>query len=440
MADNPKISWAHATWQVTHGCEKIATGCRGCYAIRDVHRMAHNPSLKISEPRKGLVHKLLAPHPDSATKFKPSLDWTGVVRTAPENLSQPLRWKKGRRIFVNSNSDLFHKDVPFEFIAAVWGVIAACPQHRFMVLTKRIDRAREFFEWFYRDYEAIWRAHVALIRYLPDSDFDPEWVMDEDEPRKPGDVATYATLESVDWDSPLPNVELYVSGSTQADVDANVPVLLDCPAAFRGLSLEPQVERVDLRSVPQKCPSCGEWAMRSEMADDESYWDRDHCRACGVTWMTEPALDAHADEDRPFPALDIILQGGESGPNARPFDIAWARYTRDQCRAAGVMYHLKQLGARPYQLVEDFTDDGTCQRCGGNGEIVTCPDDMCYGQEECIHGDGYSTCPECGGSGEVDRLMREPLKLNHRDGADPAEWPEDLQGCRDLPGQEVSRA
>lgn len=396
MADKTKISWADATWQVTHGCEKIATGCRGCYAIRDVHRMAHNPNPKTSEPRKGLVHKL-APHPDSATKFEPFLDWTGVVRTAPENLSQPLRWKKGRRIFVNSNSDLFHKDVPFEFIAAVWGVMAATPWHRYMVLTKRIDRAREFFKWMVSieafDGSAIpplvWASELAWHTYEVGSTEKDIRVL-EDAPKN----TSY----------PLPNVELYVSGATQADVDANVAILLDCPAAFRGLSLEPQVERVDLEQVrdADRFPDLAHFdVLRGRMIHEDD----------GFQWTKEPNR------------LDIILQGGESGPNARPFDIAWARYTRDQCRAAGVLYHLKQLGARPRLPYYDENDDR---------EIALSRPHTVYENGE-VWSEHWQPDATPGAT-----LIE--WKPNHRAGAAPAEWPEDLQGCQDLPGMEVARA
>ena len=139
------IEWTDTTWQVTHGCKKIAAGCANCYAIRDAHRMAGHPNPKISGPRKGLT-KVWRADEVSATKFRPVIDWTGVVRTAPENLDKPLRWKKPRRIFVNSNSDLYHPDVPFEYIAAVYGVMAACPQHTFQVLTKRPERMLEFMQ------------------------------------------------------------------------------------------------------------------------------------------------------------------------------------------------------------------------------------------------------------------------------------------------------
>lgn len=123
--------------------------------------------------------------------------------------------------------------------------------------------------------------------------------------------------------------------------------------------------------------------------------------------------------------------------NARPCDVAWIRSIVEQCKAAGVPCFTKQLGAAPYEMVENYAcDDDTCQHCGGRGEIVTCFDDLCHGQEECIHGDGYSTCPDCGGCGHEDTRIREPLNLKDRKGANPSEWPADLR-VREFP--EVAR-
>jgi protein gp37 len=106
------------------GCSRVSEGCQHCYAERVAARFS-GPG----KPYEGLakIGRGTGGHPK----------WTGVVRMVPEHLADPLRWKKPRRIFVNSMSDLFHEKLTNEEIAAVFGVMAAAPQHTFQVLTKR---------------------------------------------------------------------------------------------------------------------------------------------------------------------------------------------------------------------------------------------------------------------------------------------------------------
>src|SRR3990167_9509204 len=96
------ISWTDVVWNPTVGCAKIATGCEHCYAVP----MAARLDAMGQQPYKGLT----------ARHGNGMLDWTGVVRTLPERLDLPLRWKKPRRVFVNSMSDLFHEIVSSEFL------------------------------------------------------------------------------------------------------------------------------------------------------------------------------------------------------------------------------------------------------------------------------------------------------------------------------------
>jgi protein gp37 len=108
------------------GCRRVSPGCENCYAEKVAHRFS-GPG----KPFEGLTTERGR--------------WNGSIRLVPEKLGEPLRWRKPRRVFVNSMSDLFHEDVPFEFIAAVFGVMAACPQHTFQILTKRAERMLEWF-------------------------------------------------------------------------------------------------------------------------------------------------------------------------------------------------------------------------------------------------------------------------------------------------------
>lgn len=351
------IEWTDETWQVTHGCSKVAAGCANCYAIQDAHRMAGNPNPKISGPRQGLTKRVtLGGHPDRPVR---RTEWTGVVRTAPENLGIHLRWKKPRKIFVNSNSDLFHEDVPFEYIAAVFGVMAACPQHTFQVLTKRPERALEFFEWCRTGDVPVQRCIRLATRISPN------------------ETRAFHTMMRCLFDAPpewpLPNVEFGVSLSDQPTADKNVPLVLRIPAAVRFVSAEPLLGPVDLTCVrdPSRFPGC-------------MYLDalRGH--------------EVHEDDGNQYVQkgkLDWVIVGGESGPGARPCDVAWIRSIVQQCKAASARVFVKQLGAAPIERV-----------LGGTDVPLT--------------------------------LRPVPLGLTDRKGGDPEEWPADLR-VREFP--EVTR-
>lgn len=118
MADRSASEWTDATWNPVTGCSKVSPGCAHCYAARFAERFRGVPG-----------------HP-----FECGFDL--VLR--PERLGQPLAWRRPRRIFVNSMSDLFHRDVPDDFIAAVFATMERAPWHVFQVLTKRSARMRRF--------------------------------------------------------------------------------------------------------------------------------------------------------------------------------------------------------------------------------------------------------------------------------------------------------
>jgi protein gp37 len=124
MADT-SIEWTDATWNPVAGCTVISPGCTNCYAMRMAARL---DAMGVKKYR-GLTRK----------SGKRAV-WTGKVRLDRAALSIPAGWKKPRRIFVNSMSDLFHDAVPEEFVAAVWRAMQATPQHTYQILTKRPDR------------------------------------------------------------------------------------------------------------------------------------------------------------------------------------------------------------------------------------------------------------------------------------------------------------
>lgn len=122
------IEWTDATWNPVAGCLVISPGCTNCYAMRMAARLE-----AMGVPKyEGLTRK-------SGQRYV----WTGKVRLDEASLDIPLKWKKPRKIFVNSMSDLFHADVPPEFVARVWSVMERTPQHTYQILTKRPERMRE---------------------------------------------------------------------------------------------------------------------------------------------------------------------------------------------------------------------------------------------------------------------------------------------------------
>lgn len=122
------IEWTDATWNPVAGCLIITPGCTNCYAMRMAARLEAMGVPKYA----GLTRK-------SGNRYI----WTGKVRLDEASLETPLKWRKPRKIFVNSMSDLFHDDVPAEFIARVWDVMQRTPQHTYQILTKRPERMRE---------------------------------------------------------------------------------------------------------------------------------------------------------------------------------------------------------------------------------------------------------------------------------------------------------
>ena len=191
MSDKSGIEWTDATWNPTVGCTKVSAGCDHCYA-------------------ETLVNRFAGTSPAFPTTFD-------IVNLRSDRfLTQPLRWRKPRRIFVNSLSDLFHKDVPDDFIARVFAVMAACPEHTFQLLTKRHGRMRSLLSS--EEFPPAVLAHWVGGGWTP---LDPNW-----------------------W--PLPNLWLGVSAEDQDAADLRIPALLDTPAAVRWVSAEPLLGPIDL--------------------------------------------------------------------------------------------------------------------------------------------------------------------------------------------------
>lgn len=274
MADNTKIEWTDATWNPVNGCSLASPGCTNCYAMKQAHRVPQ---------RRGLTRHTSG-----------GMVWTGEVRFDEAKLTQPLHWKRPRRIFVCAHGDLFHDAVPDEWIDRVFAVMALCPQHTFQVLTKRSARMLEYAR----------RAQPCGEHWL----------------------AGHDGTAGVIW--PLPNVWLGVSVEDQTRADERIPDLLATPAAVRWISAEPLLGPVDLT------------VYRDDQLIEALTGDRQD----GVIMRADFSLVGINSKFSNGPKIDWVVVGGESGPGARPMHPDWARTLRDQCAAAGVPFFFKQWG------------------------------------------------------------------------------------------------
>lgn len=257
------IEWTGETWNPVRGCVKVSPGCKHCYAETFAERW------------RGVEG-----HPYEQG-FDPML--------VPHKLGEPLTWKKPANVFVNSMSDLFGEFVPYRYIAAVFGVMAAAHWHTFQVLTKRAERLPRWFEWMVaQDFAATdddgtkGRLHACWEALLHEATHHPR-----------GDSGPIHTKHAADpvgpW--PLPNVHLGVSVEDRKHGLPRIDHLRRAPAALRFLSIEPLLE--DLGEID----------------------------LTGIGW---------------------VIAGAESGRRNRPMEDDWVRSIRDQCTAAGVPFFFKQ--------------------------------------------------------------------------------------------------
>lgn len=130
MSGTSEIEWTDVTWNPVAGCNVASSGCTNCYAMRMAARLQ-----AMGHPK----------YEGTTRKSGKRTVWTGRVNVDASTLRDPVNWKRGKRIFVNSMSDLFHEDVPTAFIRSVWATMGQCPQHQFQVLTKRPERMAAMF-------------------------------------------------------------------------------------------------------------------------------------------------------------------------------------------------------------------------------------------------------------------------------------------------------
>jgi protein gp37 len=162
MGDNSKIEWTDTTWNPILGCTKVSAGCKNCYAMRVVHRLASNPNPKIADANAGLT-KMTSRGPE----------WTGTARLIPERLDQPLRWKRPRMIFVNSLSDIGHEDLGRLTPRRIVDVMRKAPQHTYQVLSKRAERLKDIIADTDGDLPHIWWGVTVEDQAAAASRLDP---------------------------------------------------------------------------------------------------------------------------------------------------------------------------------------------------------------------------------------------------------------------------
>lgn len=329
MGESTGIAWCDMTWNPWRGCTKVDRGCTNCYAEVMSKR---NPA---------------------------TLGVWGVNGSRAVGVESywrlPLKWNRETdrmtathrpRVFCGSLMDWL-EDRP-ELIplrARLLATIAATPNLDWLLLSKRPEG---------------WADRIKEILTTAWSE------------QGEGGWSRQATVAAASWRSgtPPPNVWMLTSVNDQASADLRIPQLLQIPARVHGVSYEPATGPVDFR--PWVTDPCDCMVPEFEGAGQHA----PRCKTFLVPW-----------------GLDWVIVGGESGPHARPFDVAWARSTIAQCRSAGVACFVKQLGAFPFRVEPGDKDF--------------------YGHPE-----------------EADR--DEPIRLKNKKGGDMAEWSEDLR-VREFP-------
>lgn len=285
---NP-IGWCDKTWNPMTGCTPVSEACEHCYAERMAGRnlpVTRCPACK----GEGRVH-ILGVYDEPTNDPCPRCSGTGNVGFTPtfhpDRLDKPLHWRKPRRVFVCSMSDLFHEAFTDEQRDAVLARIIGSPQHTFMLLTKRPEAARAYLG---DEHERCAMLLANWHHLIPDG-HNP-------------------------W--PLRNLWLGVTAENQARADERIPILLDTPAVVRFVSVEPMLSAVDLAEY-----LCPPWCR--QIVNEEH--------------GTGPCPDPCSDK------LSWVICGGENGPGSRPMQPAWAIDLRRQCKSAGVPFWFKGVGS-----------------------------------------------------------------------------------------------
>lgn len=299
MSGKTGIQWTDETRNVATGCDRVKkangqSGCDNCYAFA-WHDRIYAQHIKGQRPTAPKQYHV----PFSASYKRPGTDQPQGVQLLPERLNELLHLRTPRKVFLGSMTDMFHASIPDEYLVDVFGVLAATPHITYQILTKRPQRMQQFITSV--DQTAIKVAAMHRLQALP--------------PRIRS--RHFPKLAKV-WQWPLPNVWLGTSVEDQEAADERIPLLLETPAAVRFLSCEPLLGPVDITG-------CG--------GPHEYLYPKWIKREHGTV------LDGWTER-----LLHWVIVGGESGPRARPMDLAWAENLIEQCQTAGVAPFVKQLG------------------------------------------------------------------------------------------------
>lgn len=256
-----KIEWTERTYNFLSGCNKVSPGCLYCYAER------------------------LFPRVYPGRRF---ID----LEVHEKRLLQPMSVKKASMFFVNSMSDTFHSDVPFEILDKAFAVMALSGRHKFQVLTKRHKRMQAY----------IGRLAKSIAPL-------------EKAARDMGYTFNHEGISFLKW--PIPNIWLGVSVENQRTANERVPVLLKTDAAIRFVSYEPALEYVDFHHLN---------------------FDREV--EVDALNGTHGVIRPHGGKNN---KIDWLIMGGESGSKARMMEPDWARTVKNQCLEAGTAFFMKQM-------------------------------------------------------------------------------------------------
>ena len=285
------IPWTQYTWNVTTGCAKVSRGCANCYAER----------VSASLQNRGVAdyQDTVYSHAYAQTR------WTGHINLLPHRLVEPLKMKEPALIFIDSMSDLFHDQVPDDFIDQVIAVIALTPRHTYQILTKRVERMKSYFDIFATLNDPIFRNNRLLSA--------GQRIYDEHLAKS----KCHLDLKSLDvW--PLPNLWLGCSIEDQATADFRLPLLQLISAHRRFVSIEPLIGPIDLGYAYP----CGYYCDSNIGHVDHPFW----------SWGTDTQLN-------------WLIMGAESGSQSRPFEPTWLETIIQQAHQAGVSLFIKQLGS-----------------------------------------------------------------------------------------------
>ena len=251
MGEHTAIEWTDATWNPWIGCTKISPACQNCYAERDMKRFGR--------------------------------DFSKITRTSDKTFNSPLKWKEPKKIFVCSWSDFFHADVyPPDRDEVINNIILKCPQHTFILLTKRPE-------------------NISMLAS-----------------RFPG--GKYPD-----------NIWLGVTVENQEQADKRIPLLLNSQAKLKFLSCEPLLGPLDItRYIGHNTHEC-KCGFHDTELDLHPQNDRMFCAECGQYCKTNRGID-------------WVIVGGESGPHARPMHPDWVRSLREQCKGSNTPLMFKQWG------------------------------------------------------------------------------------------------